>query len=64
MASKAYNLPSILKRMIKAERENKKRIKILRESPIVIRQRAKEDKARARIKIIKKTDDLIFEGMT
>ena len=61
MGSKAYNLPNILQRMIKAERENKKRIKILRESPIVIRQRAKEDKARARIKV---SHDLIFEGMT
>jgi len=61
MASKAYNLPSILKRMIKAEIENKKRIKILRESPIVIRQRAR---AIGKIKVIKKTDDLIFEGMT
>ena len=64
MASKSYDIPGILNRMIRAEIENKKRIKILRESPIVIRQRAKEDKAIAKIKVIKKTDDLIFEGMT
>ena len=53
-----YDLEGVLARMIRANKENEKRAKILRESPIVIRQRAREEKKRP-----KPSHDLVFEGM-
>ena len=47
--------------MIRAEKDNEKRKKTLRVSPVILRQREKEDRQRPKAK---PTHDLIFEGMS
>jgi len=51
-----YNLDDVLRRMIKAEKENKKKVRVKRESPIILRQRTKE-------KPKKVNQNIMFEGM-
>ena len=57
---KTYDIPGILSRMIKAERENKKRVMILRQSPVLIKKILREEKKQAKIK---KDDNVFFMGM-